>query len=202
MGGEEGDRPVQVGLPVVALLSRDSEDEVDPDGAKARRTGLPVRPVHVLHAVNPAQRPEDSGGKGLHADAQAGEPPVRKRTQPLRGDRPRVRLDRDLGSRVDRKAVPDRGEESAQDLRGKHGGCSASEVDGIGRFLRVLREPVPEQIHLSREKVGEPFRRGGGDFHRVEVAVGAFPHAERDVQVDSPHCLILLQGGEVPKERK
>src|SRR4030067_756484 len=112
-----------------------------------------------------------------------------------REGKPAVRASRYVLRTSSTPWIPPRG------LGREAGGAPAPEIDGIGRRRRILREPVPDHIHLPREETAELRHGGGGGGNRVEVAVGALPRAERYVQVDSPHPFILPREGTVDNGR-
>jgi hypothetical protein len=143
--------------------------------------------------MDPAQGQESGGGKGLHPDAEAVKSPGPQCPQPILANGSRVCLDRDFSAGDDRETSPDRGEEPAEVPGGNHGRCAAPEVDGVDRCRGLFRKPLSEQIHLLHEQIEKLAGGAGGCRKRVEIAVGAFPHAERDMDVDSSHGFIFPQ---------
>ena len=177
----EADRRLQVGERHVQGLAGEGVHQVEVDALEVRARGFDRAPGLVA-AVDAADLRQHGVVEALDAERQAIDAGGAVVAEACRLDRARVGLQGHLGERVERQQHADAGEERVERGRRHQAGGAAADED-------AMHPPAPDlgqgvlQVGEHRVQPGllrdAALARGVG----VEVAVGALPHAPREMHV-------------------
>ena len=167
---------------------------------EARLAHLGDRGQGAVRVVHPAEKAQRIGFEALHADADPVDPRRLPHARAVGVDARRVRLHGHLGAGRDRERAPDRCNQAREQLRLDQRRRAATDEDGVERqpaeALAELADLRAQRIHV----LARP--RGPGDAR--EIAVLAFPLAERNVQVERADVVesgVFMASGPSPAGR-
>ncbi len=181
MLGGELHRLLKLGAPRRLGLADAGVDQVERHAGEDRLAGL-HRGDRLGDSVAAAEGAQVRVVERLHADRDAVDAGVTVAAKAAGLDAGRVRLQRDLGVRLDRPARGDRLEDRADGGRRHQRRRAAAEEDRAHLASRRQRRAMGD---LALESGDEPLfvGRRGADV-AVEIAIGALRQAERPVNVN------------------
>ena len=188
MLGGVGESPLQVGRPRGGGLIGQAVDHVQAELVEPGRTGVRDGALGLRGRVDPSEQLQVGGVEGLHADGQPVHARRPKPFEPVPVDRPGVGLERDLHRRFEAEPGRQQREDRLDFPRLERRGGPAADVD------RVEDQPARRRRRDFRAQRRQEGRLQAEVGDRVEIAVGALAHAERDVDVDAGEGEIIGVG--------